>query len=127
MCEPVCDNKFVSFLNVNKVSINCRHLQPSGHQVWKGEYGPRFRKAANPCTRLFLLLRWDETMFLWKWAATMPIIHPQMIYERMWSSGVMILTGENRRTRRKTYPSATLSTTNPTWSNLGTNAGLRND
>jgi hypothetical protein len=31
------------------------------------------------------------------------------------SDGGMILTGENRRTRRKTCPSATLSTTNPTW------------
>jgi hypothetical protein len=34
-----------------------------------------------------------------------------------WKSGAhggMILTGENRRTRRKTCPSATLSTTNPT-------------
>jgi hypothetical protein len=27
----------------------------------------------------------------------------------------MKLTGENRRTRRKTCPSATSSTTNPTW------------
>jgi hypothetical protein len=31
-----------------------------------------------------------------------------------WSSGEMILTGENRRTRRKTCPSTTLFTTNPT-------------
>jgi hypothetical protein len=30
------------------------------------------------------------------------------------SDGGMILTGENRRTRRKTCPSATLPTTNPT-------------
>jgi hypothetical protein len=31
------------------------------------------------------------------------------------SDGGIILTGENRRTRRKTCPSATLSTTNSTW------------
>jgi hypothetical protein len=31
------------------------------------------------------------------------------------SDGGVTLTGENRRTRRKTCPSATLSTTNPTW------------
>jgi hypothetical protein len=39
----------------------------------------------------------------------------------------MILTGENRRTRRKTYPSATLSTTNPTWTDLGANPCLRGE
>jgi hypothetical protein len=43
------------------------------------------------------------------------------------SDGVMILTGENRRTRRKTCPSATLSTTNPTWIDPGANPGLRGE
>jgi hypothetical protein len=33
----------------------------------------------------------------------------------------MILARENRRTRRKTCPSATLSTTKPTWIDLGAN------
>jgi hypothetical protein len=37
----------------------------------------------------------------------------------------MILRGENRRTRRKTCPSATLSTTKPTWIDPGANPGLR--
>jgi hypothetical protein len=37
----------------------------------------------------------------------------------------MILTGENRSTRGKTRPSATLSTTNPTWTDPGSNPGLR--
>jgi hypothetical protein len=36
-----------------------------------------------------------------------------------------MLTGEHRRTRRKTCPSATLSTTNPTWIDQGVNPGLR--
>jgi hypothetical protein len=39
----------------------------------------------------------------------------------------MILTGKNRRTRRKTCPSATLSTTNPTWVDSGANQGLRGE
>jgi hypothetical protein len=43
------------------------------------------------------------------------------------SDGGMILTGENRRTRRKTCPSATLPTTNPTWIFPGANPGLRGD
>jgi hypothetical protein len=37
----------------------------------------------------------------------------------------MKLTGENRRTRGKTCPSATLSTTNPIWTEPGSNPGLR--
>jgi hypothetical protein len=43
----------------------------------------------------------------------------------MESHGGMIWTGENRRTRRKTCPSATLSTTNHTWSEPGANPDLR--
>jgi hypothetical protein len=42
--------------------------------------------------------------------------------ERRWN---YILTGENRRTRRKICPSANLSTTNPTWIDPGANPGLR--
>jgi hypothetical protein len=38
---------------------------------------------------------------------------------------MIILTGENRRTRRKTCTSATLSTTNPTWTDPGPNPGSR--
>jgi hypothetical protein len=44
--------------------------------------------------------------------------------ERRWND---ILTGENRRTRRKTCPSATLSTTNPTWIDPGAKPGLRGE
>jgi hypothetical protein len=44
--------------------------------------------------------------------------------ERRWN---YILTGENRKTRRKTYPTVTLSTTNPTWVDPGTNPGLRGE
>jgi hypothetical protein len=39
----------------------------------------------------------------------------------------MILTGEHQRTRRKTSPSATLSTTNLTWTDLGANPALRGE
>ena len=39
----------------------------------------------------------------------------------------MKLTGENRSTRGKTCPSATLSTTNPTWTDRGSNPGLRGE
>jgi hypothetical protein len=39
----------------------------------------------------------------------------------------MKLTGENRITRGKTCPSATLSTTNPTWTNMGSNPGLQGE
>jgi hypothetical protein len=39
----------------------------------------------------------------------------------------MIVTGENRRTRIKTCPSATLSTKNTTWIDPGANPGLRGE
>jgi hypothetical protein len=42
----------------------------------------------------------------------------------MENDGGMILTGENRRTRRKTCPSATLTTRNPTWIDRGAYPGL---
>jgi hypothetical protein len=41
------------------------------------------------------------------------------------SDGGMILKGENRKTRKRTCPNATLSTTNPTWIEPGANPGLR--
>jgi hypothetical protein len=39
----------------------------------------------------------------------------------------MKLTGENRSTRRKTCPSATLFTKNPMWTDQGSNPGLRGE
>jgi len=39
----------------------------------------------------------------------------------------MILMGENRTAGRKTYPRATLSTTNPVWTCLGLNPGVRGE
>jgi hypothetical protein len=39
----------------------------------------------------------------------------------------MKLTEENRSTRGKPCPSATLYTTNPTWTNAGSNPGLRGE
>jgi hypothetical protein len=39
----------------------------------------------------------------------------------------MKLTGKNQSTRRETCPSATLSTTNPIWTDPGSNPGLRGE
>jgi hypothetical protein len=39
----------------------------------------------------------------------------------------MKLTGENRSTLGKTCPSATLPTINPTWTDPGSNSGLRGE
>jgi hypothetical protein len=52
-------------------------------------------------------------------AALRPLVQPCD------EDGGMKLAGENRSTRRKTCPSATLSTTNPTWTDLGSEPGLR--
>jgi hypothetical protein len=39
----------------------------------------------------------------------------------------MKLTGENRSARCKTFRNATLSATNPTWTDMGSNPGLRGE
>jgi hypothetical protein len=39
----------------------------------------------------------------------------------------MTLTGKNGSTQGETYPSATLSTKNPTWTDPGWNPGLRGE
>jgi hypothetical protein len=51
----------------------------------------------------------------------------QIIHEWTWSIGGIMLTGENRLALRKTCPSTTLSTTNPTWAALTANPGLRGE
>jgi hypothetical protein len=56
-----------------------------------------------------------------------PLSILQTIHEWIWSSGGMILKWENRRLRRKTCPSDTLSTKNPTRTALGTNSGLHTE
>jgi hypothetical protein len=45
----------------------------------------------------------------------------------MESSGGIILTGENRRTRRKICSSAILYAINPTWIDPGANPGLHSE
>jgi hypothetical protein len=46
-----------------------------------------------------------------------------MIYELKSHSGI-IFTGKNQGTRRQTWLSGNLSTTNPTWSDLVSKSGL---
>jgi hypothetical protein len=49
---------------------------------------------------------------------TGPLFTRHKVHKSIWSCGAMTLTGENRRTRRKIWPSATSSTTSPTWTDL---------
>ena len=49
------------------------------------------------------------------------------VIEWVWSNGRKVLTGENWSTGRETSHSAILSTTNLTWSDLGSNTRLRGD
>jgi len=44
--------------------------------------------------------------------------------EWVWSIGRITLTGKNQNTQRKTWPSATLSTTNPIRTGLQVNLGI---
>jgi hypothetical protein len=71
---------------------------------------------------------WDYvSVILRPLTSPLSIVHPQIIQELIWSSGGMILTGESRRIRKNTCPSATSSTTNPTRTDPGANPGLGND
>jgi hypothetical protein len=71
-------------------------------------------------------LLWGETYVSELLPLTDILFIPQMIYEygeRRWND----IDRGNRRTRRKACPSATLSTTNPTWIDPGANSGLRGE
>jgi hypothetical protein len=60
--------------------------------------------------------RWGQTVSLNSCHQRAYCSSPRWYME---SHGGMILTGENRRSRSKTCPIATLSTKNPTWTDLG--------
>jgi hypothetical protein len=81
------------------------------------------QRTYNKCRTLSLLLRWGETV-CGTAACSGPFVHPtddtRVNVEQQWN----YTDRENRRTRRKTCPSATFSTTNPTFTALGTNPVL---
>jgi hypothetical protein len=54
---------------------------------------------------------------------TDPLSRPQMIQERIWSNGGMILARKNQRTQRKTCRSATV----PTWTRLSVDDDIKTD
>jgi hypothetical protein len=72
------------------------------------------------CRNQLLFMSMGKDLCLWTAATNGPFVHPQMIYEygepRQNDTDI-----ETWRTRRKTCPSVTLSTTNPTWIDPGTN------
>jgi hypothetical protein len=77
--------------------------------------------------RWFQIRMWNKSVFISELLPLRDILFiPQMIYEygEWWWN---YIDRENRRTRRKTCPSATLSTTNATWIDPGTNQGLRGE
>jgi hypothetical protein len=55
----------------------------------------------------------------WRWAVFYKVLQ---VMEHQWNE----IDRGKQTTRRKTCPSATLSTTNPTWTDPGSNPGLRN-
>jgi hypothetical protein len=78
----------------------------------------------NVKKRVFYL--WDETTSL-NCCHERTYCSSRSWYELQSDGGMMILTGESRRTLRKTCPSAIFSTTNPTWIDPGANPGLRGE
>jgi hypothetical protein len=80
----------------NRVRINLQTLLMSSHTVRLG----------GSC---FLSVLFDDAVSCWDYIAS-------VIDDLVWSIGGMILTRQNWSTRYKTCPSATLSSTPPTWS-----------
>jgi hypothetical protein len=98
-----------------------KDIERSGLLSWRLPGRPE--KNLNEVCFSFLGVGWD-----WVHLVRRSLIglsyQPRMIddYEAF---GVMRIGRGNRSTRKKTCPSATLSTTNPTWPDLGSNPGRR--
>lgn len=75
----------------------------------------------------FLLQRCCSIMCLWKREFTDHLPTSKMIHEWIFSIDGMALNTGNRRTRREIWPSATLPTTNSTWTDLGANTDFRDE
>jgi hypothetical protein len=103
--------------------ITTRSIQ-SGLQKWSPSDHQKSVVSCQISVGLFFI--YGVRLRLWTAAVNGHIVHPQDDI-RLKSDGGMILTGENRRTRRKICPSATLSTTNPTRVDPGANLGLRGE
>ena len=78
-----------------------QHIQAICWQIhlWSGSW---YVELISVCPSL------SDTVSCWGYIAS-------VTEEWIWGTGRIILTGENRRTRRHACPSANLSTTNPTW------------
>jgi hypothetical protein len=70
---------------------------------------------------VFVLMGWDSVSEL---QPSTGLLSTSRWYMSMDSHGGMILTEENRRTRKRTCPSVALSTINPTWTDQGANMGV---
>jgi hypothetical protein len=89
---------------------------------------PYIHSAVHAASKNNGLIDWFYGVRLSLWTAALPdiLFILQMIYEhgeRRWND----IDRENWGTRRKTCPSAILSTTNPTWIDPGTNSGFRGE
>jgi hypothetical protein len=67
-----------------------------------------------PAVSLFFVMRWGSISVEVR-LLTSPLSLRQMTHEWVRCISEMILTGADRTSRRKTFPSTILPTTNPTW------------
>jgi uncharacterized protein YbdZ (MbtH family) len=63
----------------------------------------------------------------WRWQLLRLCSITSAVQESLWRTGGMILAGWNRSTQRKSSVGATLSITNPIWTDLGLNPGLHSE
>jgi len=92
----------------------CAHTHTPTH--------PPIHKHARTCVCTHTYFSLSKLVHVIKWHH--PLLELWWMKEQAWTTGGMIVTGENWSIWRKTFPTATLSSTNPTNTGLGQNPGL---
>jgi len=84
----------------------------------------------SECTFLSNVLWFPKELCFWKVPGLSPFVLPSRVTCKLrwaWSIGGIVSTRETRIMRRKTCPSAILSNTNLTWTEVGSNSGPRRE
>jgi hypothetical protein len=103
-------------------TLSGRHL-PRRAQAWRRFFLSFSNSSLSPCQFFFILdVGWDLSP-LGTSATTGLLYQPRMMDDDECGAVGGMSDREDRSTRRKTCPSAALSTTNPTWPDTGSNPG----
>jgi hypothetical protein len=111
-------------LNCTRLCVYVLYFMTYSTSYNQSNYLLKTMKCTYVCMHVCCLCRWGETtLCIWTAATNWPIVDPPDDMWSMVSNGGMILTEENRRTRKITCPNAPLSITNSTWTDPGLRGG----